>query len=77
MKINLDSFYLLRVDYDCFIVQGSEIDRLLTMISDYETVEFYDIADNYLRKPHAPETKISWQELYRIKYIELKESDVK
>ena len=76
MKLKLENFYLLRVDYDCFIVKGIEIDRLLTMITDYDTVEFYDIADNYLRKPHTPETKISWQELYRIKSIELKDSEV-
>ena len=76
MKLKLENFYLLRVDYDCFIVKGIEIDRLLTMITDYDTVEFYDIADNYLRKPHTPETKISWQELYHIKSIELKDSDV-
>lgn len=76
MKIRMDNLYLLRVDYDCFIVKGIEIDRLLTMITDYDTVEFYDIADNYLRKPHTPETKISWQELYHIKSIELKDSDI-
>ena len=75
LKIKLENLYLLRVDCDCFIVKGIEIDRLLTNISDYETVEFFDIADNYLRKPHTPSTKISYQELYHIKSIELKDSD--
>ena len=71
MKINLGNFYLLRVDCDCFIIEGIELDRLITMMKEFKTIEFYDINNNFLSKPYTPETRVMFQELYKIKGIEL------
>ena len=72
MDLKDDVLYLLRVDFDCFIVNGQELNKTLKNIYEHKQIVVFDIANNYLQKPCTDETKISYQELYQIKGIYLK-----
>lgn len=72
MKINKDDLYLLRIDSDSFIIDGFNLDIMIESIEKSKIIEVYDIAGNYIRKPFEDNTKLAFQELYKIKSIELK-----
>lgn len=71
MNITLENLYLLRIDFDCFIVTGYEIRNVMDNVNQYKIIKVTDIANNFLSKPCTEDTKISFQELYHIKEIVL------
>lgn len=68
-NIKKDVLYLLRVDFDSFIVCGHQLELTLRSMRENQVIEVSDIADNYLLKPYTKEVRISYQELYKIKTI--------
>ena len=66
-----NALYLLRVDFDSFIVHSYDLKNTLFLIDENRVIKVLDINNNMLLKPFTEETKISYQELYRVKRLEL------
>lgn len=71
MELKRENLYLLRIDFDSYIVTGYELNHVLNLIHHEKIIRVTDIANNFLMKQYTEETKISFQELYHIKKIEV------
>lgn len=72
-EIKDSGFYLLRIDFNSLIVNGCNLKEMMYNLNDNRLISIFDIAHNYLQIPFTNETKISYQLLYEIEYIKIKE----
>lgn len=72
MTLNKSAYYLLRIDYDSFVVTGEQVSMMMDIIHKDKMIRVTDIANNFLMKPYKNDTMLSIQELYDIELIKLK-----
>ena len=72
MTLNKSAYYLLRIDYDSFVVTGEQVSIMMDIIHKDKMIQVTDIANNFLMKPYKNDTMLSIQELYDIELIKLK-----
>lgn len=69
--INTENMYLFRHNTNVYILTGQQLRDTMNYLEGYGFVVLRDIAGNYYRAPWAQSDVVEYQELYRIKSIEI------
>jgi hypothetical protein len=74
MDVNLESWYVLHINHIVMLVDGNTILKLIRDVTDTNShhITVIDVAGCLLRIPSEEVKQMYFQELYRIKHIELK-----